>query len=50
MTPSSYIIWLTSDAISGGESLIAHTAAVKKALFCHDDRRIVSAADDKSVR
>ena len=36
--------------IADGEILTGHTGAVKKALFLHNDKRIVSAADDKTVR
>ena len=27
-----------------------HTSAIKKALWCNDDKQILSAADDKTVR
>lgn len=32
------------------QEIQGHTSAIKKALWCNDDRQILSAADDKTIR
>lgn len=49
---SPFVLPVTDEPVCvlAPQEIAGHTSAIKKALWCNDDKQILSAAEDKTIR